>query len=153
MFLTRWPMTLTFELDLDILPLDLHAKIQVCMSVRLSIRLWERDRHTRTQTMPKLELLSQLKSPCRLSRPLDCRDRGLPIFHWLFTESKSDNSEGNYGPLKLKVAWYTFKSHLHACKLDVYTCMCLYHDFSIHTFKTNTTGAMYNGRQLFLEVL
>ena len=28
-----WPMTLTYELDLDIFPLDLHAKIQVCMSI------------------------------------------------------------------------------------------------------------------------
>ena len=34
-------MTLTFDLGLDILPSDLHAKIQVCMSVRLA----ERARH------------------------------------------------------------------------------------------------------------
>ncbi len=32
-------MTLTYELDLDILPLDLHAKIQVCMSVRSAVRV------------------------------------------------------------------------------------------------------------------
>ncbi len=33
-FLTSWPwpMTLTYKFGLDILPLDLHAKIQVCMS-------------------------------------------------------------------------------------------------------------------------
>ncbi len=41
-------MTLTFELGLDILPLDLHAKIQVCMSVRSSVRA--RHTHTHTQT-------------------------------------------------------------------------------------------------------
>ena len=28
--LDLWPLALTFELDLDILPLDLHTKIQVC---------------------------------------------------------------------------------------------------------------------------
>ncbi len=35
-FLTSWPwpMTLNYGLDLDILPLDFHTKIQVCMSVR-----------------------------------------------------------------------------------------------------------------------
>ncbi len=32
--LEGWPMTLTYKLDLDILPLDLNAKIQVFMSVR-----------------------------------------------------------------------------------------------------------------------
>ncbi len=32
-------MTLTFELDLDILPLDLHAKIQVRMSVCSTARV------------------------------------------------------------------------------------------------------------------
>ncbi len=32
-------MTLTFELDLDILPLDLHTKNQVCMSVRSTVRV------------------------------------------------------------------------------------------------------------------
>ncbi len=32
-------VTLTFELDLHILPLDLHAKIQVRMSVRLAVRV------------------------------------------------------------------------------------------------------------------
>ncbi len=37
--LDLWPMTLTFKLDLDILPLDLHTEIQVCMSVRLAVRV------------------------------------------------------------------------------------------------------------------
>ena len=40
-------MTLTFELDLDILPLDLHTKIQFCMSVRLVVRVVTH-RHTQT---------------------------------------------------------------------------------------------------------
>ena len=39
-------MTLTFELDLDILPLDLHAKIQVCMFVRSAARARQTDSHT-----------------------------------------------------------------------------------------------------------
>ncbi len=51
-------MTLTFELDLDILPLDLHTEIQVCMSIRLAVRVRRThrhtDRHTHTQTMSKL---------------------------------------------------------------------------------------------------
>ena len=34
-----WPLTLTFNLDVDILPLDLHAEFQVRRSVRLSWRL------------------------------------------------------------------------------------------------------------------
>ena len=32
-------LTLTYKLDLDILPLDLHAIIQVCMSVRSTMRV------------------------------------------------------------------------------------------------------------------
>ncbi len=40
-------MTLTFELDLDILPLDLRTEIQVCMSVRLAVRVVT---HTQTDT-------------------------------------------------------------------------------------------------------
>ncbi len=40
-------MTLTFELDLDILPLDIHTEIQVCMSVRLAVRVVT---HTHTHT-------------------------------------------------------------------------------------------------------
>ncbi len=33
-----WPMTLTYKLDLDILPLDLHAKIQMCMSMYVDVK-------------------------------------------------------------------------------------------------------------------
>ncbi len=40
-------MTLTFELDLDILPPDLNAEIQVRMSVRYDMRVVT---HTHTQT-------------------------------------------------------------------------------------------------------
>ncbi len=47
-------MTLTFKPDLDNLPLDLHAKIQVCTSVRSAVRVRQKDRRTETQTMPKL---------------------------------------------------------------------------------------------------
>ncbi len=43
--LDLWPVTLTFKLDLYILPLDLHAKIKVCMSVRSAVRA----RHTHRQ--------------------------------------------------------------------------------------------------------
>ncbi len=41
-------LTLTYELDLDILPLDLHAKIQVCMSVRSVGIATRTDTHTHT---------------------------------------------------------------------------------------------------------
>ncbi len=43
-----WPMTLIYELD--ILPLDLHAKIQVCMSVCYVRRVRRTHRRTDTQT-------------------------------------------------------------------------------------------------------
>ncbi len=39
-------MFLTFEVDLDMLPLDPRAKIQVCMSVRLAARARHTDRQT-----------------------------------------------------------------------------------------------------------
>ncbi len=42
-------MTLTFKLDLDILPFDLHTEIQVCMSDRLAMRVVTH-RHTHTHT-------------------------------------------------------------------------------------------------------
>ncbi len=42
-------MTLTYDLDLDILPLDLHTEIQVRMSVRLAVRVVT-DRHTHRHT-------------------------------------------------------------------------------------------------------
>ena len=44
-------MSLTYKLDRDILPLDLHAEIQVCMSVRFVVRVVT---HRHTQTMSKL---------------------------------------------------------------------------------------------------
>ncbi len=44
--LELWPMTLTYKLDLDILPLDLHAKIQVRLSVRSAVRVRRTDGHT-----------------------------------------------------------------------------------------------------------
>ncbi len=47
--LDPWPMTLSFELDLDILPLDLHTEIQVCMSVRLAVGVVTH-RHTHRHT-------------------------------------------------------------------------------------------------------
>ncbi len=51
-FLSRdldiWPMTLTYEIDLAILPLDLHAKIQVCTSVRSAVKVVT-DRRTDTR--------------------------------------------------------------------------------------------------------
>ncbi len=50
-FLTSWPWPLTYKLDLDIIPLDLHAKIPVCMSVRSAVR---EVTDTNTQTMSKL---------------------------------------------------------------------------------------------------
>ena len=51
--LDLWPMTLTFELDLDIHPLDLHAQIQVCMSCLFG---WDSktDGQTDRHTMSKL---------------------------------------------------------------------------------------------------
>ncbi len=42
-------MTLTFRPDLDILPLDLHAEIQVHMSVRSALSVVT-DTNTHTQT-------------------------------------------------------------------------------------------------------
>ena len=50
MTLTFWPMPLTYGLDLDILPLDLNAKIQVCMSVCLAGTDRQTDRHIHTDT-------------------------------------------------------------------------------------------------------
>ncbi len=60
-FLTLWPwpMTLTYKLNLDILPLDLYTKIQVCMSVRLVVRVVP---HTYTDTQ---NTMSKLLHPTR----------------------------------------------------------------------------------------
>ena len=46
--LDLWPMTLTSKLDLDILPLNLHAEIQVRMSVRLIVRVVTHTQTTHT---------------------------------------------------------------------------------------------------------
>ncbi len=46
-------MTLTYKLDLDIIPLDLHTKDQVYMFVRSAVRVFT-DTYTHTQTMSKL---------------------------------------------------------------------------------------------------
>ena len=43
-------MTLNYELDLYILPLNVHAKIHFCMSVRSAVRVRQTDRHTDTHT-------------------------------------------------------------------------------------------------------
>ncbi len=48
--LDLWSMTLTYKLDLDILPSDLHAKIQVCMSVLLARIVKQTDGQTETHT-------------------------------------------------------------------------------------------------------
>ncbi len=48
--LDLWPMTLTYELDLDTLLLDLHAKIQVSMSVRSAGIARRTDGQTDTHT-------------------------------------------------------------------------------------------------------
>ncbi len=44
--LDRWPMILTYKLDLGIRPLDFHAKIQVPMAVHLAGIARRTDRHT-----------------------------------------------------------------------------------------------------------
>ncbi len=46
--LDLWPMTMTYKLDLNILPLDHHAKNQVCLSVRSPTKVVT-DSHTHTQ--------------------------------------------------------------------------------------------------------
>ena len=57
-------MTLTYTHDLDILPLDLHAEIQVRMYVCLARRVrWV---HTDTQTMSKL--LDPTRVLCRIEK-------------------------------------------------------------------------------------
>ena len=48
--LDLWPMTLTYQIDLDILPLDLHAKIQVCMFVRSAVIARQTHTHTYRET-------------------------------------------------------------------------------------------------------
>ena len=77
-FLTRdldlWPMTLTYEVHLDILPLDLHAKIQVRTSVRSAVRVvtdTQMDRHT----------MSKLLHPTHVT-DVRCKKQLLPDFCW-----------------------------------------------------------------------
>ena len=48
--LDLWPMSLTFKLDLHILPLDLHAENQVRMSVYSAVRVVTYNTHTHTHT-------------------------------------------------------------------------------------------------------
>ena len=57
--LVSWPWPLTYDLDLDILPFDLHAKIQVCMSIHSYRSMRQMHAQTHTHTIPK-----------RLHRPL-----------------------------------------------------------------------------------
>ena len=55
LFLTSWPWPLTYDLDLlDIISLDLHAKIQVCMSIHSAGIARRTDGHTHRHTMSKL---------------------------------------------------------------------------------------------------
>ncbi len=54
--LNLWPMTLTYKLDLVIHPLDLHAKIQVCMFVRSARRVRRTHRHTHTDDVKTITL-------------------------------------------------------------------------------------------------
>ncbi len=49
-FLTDEPDLWPYDLDLKIIPFDPHAKIQVCMSVRLAISVWQMDRWMDGQT-------------------------------------------------------------------------------------------------------
>ncbi len=47
-------MSLTYKPGVDNYQLDLQAKIQVCMSVRSSVRARNTHRHAETQIIPKL---------------------------------------------------------------------------------------------------
>ncbi len=64
--LDLWPTTLTYERDLDILPLDLHAKIQVRMSVCSLRRATQTHRQTHTHT--HTHTISKLLHPTRHRR-------------------------------------------------------------------------------------
>ncbi len=59
-------MTLTYELDLDILPLDPHAKIQVSMFVHFTGIMRRTDTQTDTQT--DRHTMSKLLHPTRQRR-------------------------------------------------------------------------------------
>ncbi len=80
--LDLWPMTLTFKLDLDILPLDLHTEIQVCMSIGLAVRV----RRTHTQTDRQTYGLRRLVAHTDVCSLCATRNRmraplAPPIFH------------------------------------------------------------------------
>ena len=63
-------MTLTYKLDLDILPLDLHAQIQVSMSVLSAVRVVT-DTHTQgftdTQTDDVKTITPNTSQTCGLT--------------------------------------------------------------------------------------
>ncbi len=60
-------VTLTFELDLDILTLDLYAKIHVCMSVHSAVRVVT-DRHTDyVKTITCISVVSQMSGVKKIS--------------------------------------------------------------------------------------
>ncbi len=77
--LDPWPMTLIFELDLDILPLDLHTEIQVCMSVRLAVRVVTH-RQTHTQTHTHTQTMSKLLHPTRHIRDVGCKNLCISVW-------------------------------------------------------------------------
>ena len=78
-------MTSTYELDLDILPLDLHAKIQVYMSVRMAgieRRTDGKTHHVKTIT-PDTSETYILSTPCVVAPIvvfLHCRAGRSPTF-------------------------------------------------------------------------
>ena len=100
--LDLWPMTLIFKLNLDMLRLDLYAKIQYCMSVHSARIVRRTDGHTDTQT--HRHTMSKLLHPiadagCKndslqntiLKFIIICdRDRRLEIFSFIFSR-KSEN--------------------------------------------------------------
>ncbi len=66
-------MTLTYELDLDIFSLDLHAKMQVHTLVRSAFIARRTHRHTDTQT--DTQTMPKLLHPTRL-RDVGCKNEG-----------------------------------------------------------------------------
>ena len=82
---------MTYDLDLDILPLGVHAKIQVCMSVHSAVRVRRKDGQTHTQTMPKLLHPTRLRDVgcnndvlCNISRVIWGRFVTFGSFHFSF---------------------------------------------------------------------
>ncbi len=66
-------MTLSFKRDLDILPLDLHTKNQVCMSFCSAVRVvtdGRTDRHTdNVKTITPVVLVVCVSASCRFMSP------------------------------------------------------------------------------------